>query len=172
MNFSKLVKKRYSCRRYQDKSPEREMIEKILEAGRLAPSAVNFQPWHFLVIDEPEMLEKIRGTYARSWFRSAPVVIVICIDHEKSWIRGDGKDHGDIDAAIAADHMTLQAVELGLDTCWVCNFDREKAEKELALPANIEAVVFLPLGYADDKPSPNHHARKEISEITHWNKFE
>ncbi|MDZ7740403.1 MAG: nitroreductase family protein [Bacteroidota bacterium] len=172
MNFLDFAHKRYSCRDYTEKPLARELIEEVLEAGRIAPSAVNYQPWHFIVINEQEMLEKIRGTYARSWFRSAPVVLVLCIDYNVSWKRADGKEHGDIDIAIASDHMTLQATSMGLATCWVCNFDRDKCKEVLKLPEHIEPLVYLPLGYPADEPSANHDKRKELKDIVHWNKFE
>lgn len=172
MEFLELARKRYSCRKYKDQAIEKDKIEKIVEAARIAPSAVNFQSWHFIVIDETEMLEKIRETYNRSWIKSAPVILVLCVDYETSWKRKDGKEHGDIDIAIAADHITLQATDMGLATCWVCNFDKKAGKKVLNLPKHIEPIVYLPLGYPDDEPSANHHKRKAMNEILHWNKFE
>ena len=172
MEFLELARKRYSCRKYRDQAVEKNQLEKILEAGRIAPSAVNFQPWRFIVINEEKMLEQIRSTYARSWFQSAPVVLVLCVDYKESWKRADGKEHGDIDIAIAADHMTLQASDAGLATCWVCNFDRDKCKSVLNLPKYIEPLVYLPLGYPADEPSANHEKRKALKDIIHWNKFE
>jgi nitroreductase len=115
MTFIELAKLRYSCRNYDSRSIEKDKLELILEAGRVAPSAVSFQPWHFIVIQEKESLTKAHAVYHRECFRTAPCVIVICGDHHQSWKRKqDGKDHFDIDIAIAVDHMTLQATELGL----------------------------------------------------------
>jgi len=170
-HFIELAKARYSCRNYEARPVEEEKLMLVLEAGRLAPSAVNFQPWHFYVIQETEQLERFHGAYHREWFRTAPCVIVICADHEKSWKRKvDGKDHGDVDAAITADHMTLQATELGLATCWICNFDPEKTRELLKLPENLEPVVILPLGYPLDASDPDRHSekRKPLSEIVSY----
>ena len=153
MDFLELAKNRYSCRKYDSRPVEAEKLELILEAGRVAPSAANFQPWYFYVIREADNLAKIHQVYHREWFRSAPVVIVICGDHNAAWKRSDGKDHCDIDVAIATDHMTLQAAELGLATCWICNFDAEKTSELLMLPGHMEPAVILPLGYPLDQES-------------------
>ena len=124
--FLELAKKRYSLRNYLDTPVEDEKLMVVLEAGRIAPSAANFQPWHFIVIRDEEMRKKAGTTYNRPWFRKAPVIILICGDHHASWKRADGKDHCDIDISITTDHMTLAAAELELGTCWVCNFDAKK----------------------------------------------
>ncbi|MCJ7696027.1 MAG: nitroreductase family protein, partial [Anaerolineaceae bacterium] len=105
--FIDIAKSRYSCRKYDSRPVENEKLELVLEAGRVAPSAVNFQPWHFYVIQGTDHLSKIHQVYHREWFRTAPCVIVICGDHSAAWKRSDGKDHCDIDAAITTDHMTL-----------------------------------------------------------------
>lgn len=172
-SFLELAKRRYSVRNYLDKPVEDEKLHYVLEAGRIAPSAANYQPWHFIVIKEAGMRKKIVETYDRSWFLQAPVIIVLCGDHRISWKRADGKDHCDIDIAIAADHMTLAAEDVGLGTCWICNFDAKAAGKVLDLPKEIEPVVFLPLGYSGDQPDKRsrHLIRKKTEEIVHWEKF-
>jgi nitroreductase len=170
--FIDLVKKRYSVRKYKSLGIDDNILNQILEAGRLAPSACNFQPWNFIVIRNNDTLERLWDVYPRDWFRQAPVVIVIGGDHKQSWKRADGKDHCDVDIAIAVDHMTLAAAELGLGTCWVCNFDREKCSRLLHLPENIEPIVILPLGYPDDTgPSERHISRKNVNEIVFYEKF-
>lgn len=175
MEFIELAKKRYSSRKYLNKKIEKDKIYKVLEAGRIAPSAVNFQPWQFIVIEDEANLKKLWETYDREWIKEAPVLIIICGDHKKSWKRKkDGKDHCDIDAAIAADHITLQATELGLATCWVCNFDKDKCSEILKLPENIEPIVILPLGYPADEVDVNRHEklRKKIDEVVSWEVFQ
>ena len=170
MEFLQLVNSRFSVRKYKSTPVEREKLLKILEAGRLAPSAVNFQPWHFIVIDDKKVLEEIHQVYKRDWLNEAPVIIIACSDHRQSWKRNsDGKDYADIDISIAVDHMTLQATELGLGTCWVCNFDVEKCAQALELPEYIEPVVILPLGYP--KIATPLKKRKPLSEIVHLNTF-
>jgi nitroreductase len=168
MTFIELARRRYSCRNYDPGSVEKDKLGLVLEAGRIAPSAANHQPWHFIVIREMENLKKVHGAYHGEWFQAAPCVIVICGDHTQSWKRKrDGKDHCDIDIAIAVDHMTLQATELGLATCWICNFDKEKTTKILDLPSSLEPIVILPLGYPLDRPDPSRHGekRKSIQDI-------
>lgn len=171
MKFSQLITHRYSARDFDSTPVEKQKLEKVLEAARLAPSAVNFQPWHFLVVQDPVNLEKMFSFYQRDWIRKAPVIILACADHSQSWKRGsDGKDFADVDIAIAVDHMTLQAAELGLGTCWVCNFNAQKCAETLRLPLHIEPLVMLPLGYpaGDEIPEKN---RKSAEEIIHWEKF-
>jgi nitroreductase len=99
--------------------------------------------------------------------------IVICSDLTKSWKRGDGKDSSDIDAAIAADHITLAATSIGLATCWVCNFNKPKLSEVLNLPDHIEPIVILPLGYPDDAVDVEKHSekRKSLKEIVVYEKF-
>jgi nitroreductase len=98
-------------------------------------------------------------------------VIVVCGDHKTSWKRGnDGKDHADIDVAIATDHMTLRAAELGLGTCWVCNFDAEKVSKALNLPGHLEPAVLLPIGRPEEVEAPPKK-RKPLSELVKFNEY-
>jgi len=173
MDFLDLAKKRYSCRGYDTKPVEDDKLNLILEAGRVAPSAVNHQPWHFIVIRDKENLKIIHPVYHRDWYKKAPCLIIICGDHNQSWIRKDGKDHCDIDIAIAVDHITLQATELGLGTCWVCNFDKDLCIELLNLPQNLEPIVIIPLGYPLDSKNPNRHKeeRKPIGEIVSYEKY-
>lgn len=168
--FLDLAKHRFSCRKYEDKEVETEKIEQVLEAGRVAPSAKNLQPWRFYVIRDEKMKEKIYGCYGRSWIQYAPAIIVICGDHNQSWVRNDNKDHCDIDAAIAIDHMTLQATDLGLGTCWVCAFDAQLCHQELQLPGHIEPIALLPLGYPKKEADPNRHQnlREPLEKISTW----
>lgn len=170
MSFLELAKKRYSVRNYKPEPVSDDDLHYVLEAGRVAPSAVNYQPWTFLVIRQPENLEGVYGLYHREWFRQAPVVIILLADHDKAWKRADGKDHADIDAAIAADHMTLAAADRGLGTCWVCNFDKEKTVRHFNLPPHLEPVILLPLGYPDSVVDINRHEtkRKKQEEIVHF----
>ena len=170
MSFIDLVMKRHSVRSYKDVPVEKEKILQILEAVRNAPSATNAQPWHFIVVTDKKLKDEIAETYPREWFKQAPVVIVACGDHSRSWKRKDGKDHCDIDIAIAVDHLTLVATELGLGTCWVCAFDSEKCHKVLNLPQDLEPIVLIPLGYPDEKEQ-REKKRKNIEEIVSWNGF-
>ncbi len=172
MDFVQLARSRYSSRKYKPRSVEDDKLNIVLEAGRVAPSAANFQPWFFVVVRD-ENLENVQACYHREWLKTAPMCIVICTDHSRSWKRGDGKDHADIDAAIAADHMTLAATSAGLATCWICNFNKSKLAEVLNLPEHIEPVVLLPLGYPDDTTDIERHAtrRKALDEIVVYGKF-
>lgn len=153
MNFLDLVKKRFSCRNYLNKEVEKEKLSKIMEAARLAPSAKNLQPWYFYVVSEDkDLLKKVHKTYHRDWFNNAPAVILACGDKEKAWTRSDGKNHSDIDVAIAVDHITLAAADLDLSTCWVCNFYIDKVKELFELPENLEPVALIPVAYCAKKP--------------------
>jgi nitroreductase len=173
MDFIQLAKTRYSCRNFDIKPVEQEKLDLVLEAGRIAPSAANLQPWYFIVIKEKENLEKIWKVYSREWFRNAPCVIIICGNHSQSWKRKDRKDHCDIDIAITTDHMTLEAADLGLGTCWICNFDAELCTKLFNLPANLEPIVLLPLGYPIGTSDPDRHAtqRKLLKDILSYETY-
>jgi nitroreductase len=174
MTFLDIAKSRFSLRKYNSEPVSEEDLNYVLEAGRVAPSAVNYQPWHFLVLRETESLEKIHQTYHREWFREAPVVIVLLGDHNQGWKRTDGKDHTDIDVAIAADHMTLAATDRGLGTCWVCNFDKKKTIELFNIPEHLEPIVFLPLGYTNIQTDPNRHQekRKTLTDIVSREKLQ
>jgi nitroreductase len=173
ISFLELAKKRYSVRKYLDRPVEKEKLMYVLEAGRVAPSAANLQPWHYVIITGEEMKKKIWATYNRTWFRKAPVIILICGDHRISWKRADGKDHCDIDISITTDHMTLAAAEMDLGTCWICNFDAKRTSEILDIPEPIEPIVYLSLGYPDNAEDNGLRplVRKNIEEIVHWEQF-
>lgn len=174
MGFIDLAKLRYSSRSYKNKAVEKEKLDKILEAARIAPSAANRQAWHFIVIENKDTLKELWTTYKRDWLHSAPIIIVCCGDHNSVWIRSfDNKDHLDVDLSIAIDHMTLQAAELDLATCWICHFDVEKTKHIFNLPENIEPIALLPVGYPADIVDINRHdtKRKAIDEIVHFEKW-
>ncbi len=170
MNFNTLTTSRFSVRSYTSQKVDKDLILEILDVARMAPSAVNFQPWHFVIITEPENLIDIQEVYPRSWFKEAPACIVVCSDHSQSWKRkSDGKDFADVDAAIVIDHLVLKATDLGLGTCWVCNFDAAMAREKLQLPDQIEPIALIPLGYTTSEAPPK--SRKPLSEMVHWEKF-
>jgi nitroreductase len=171
MSFIELARKRHSVRAFKPKRLTKSLIESVLEAGRIAPSACNNQPWLFLAITDLDILTRIKSTYPREWLQSAPAIIVVCGDHHLSWKRADGKDHCDIDIAICIDHITLAAIELGLGTCWVCAFDAKKCHEILSLPRHIEPIALLPIGYPLSKERDRPFKRKEIAELVHWNKY-
>lgn len=166
MNFKQLSEQRFSVRSYTSEPVSREALDYILECARLAPSAVNFQPWRFYVVESPELRRRLDDCYSREWFRTAPVCIVCTVRHDEEWVRkADAKAHGNIDVAIAAEHICLAATEQGLGTCWVCNFDAPLCAQLLGLPADEEPAVLIPIGHpaADlDAPAKNRKATDDV----------
>jgi nitroreductase len=173
MQFIDIARVRYSCRDYLPEKVRQEHLSYILEAGRIAPSAANRQPWIFIVVESEAQRSALYESYDRDWFKTAPCVLVICGDHSISWKRNDGKDHCDVDASITTDHMTLAAAELGLGTCWICNFNRDACKQALGLPGHIEPIAMLSLGYPADKGDPGRHEgkRKPLSSIVHYEQY-
>lgn len=170
MKLDEIIQLRRSARKFKDQSVDKEFIDEIIESARLAPSAVNFQPWKFYICRSEEAKKIVRQSYPREWFNSAPLYILACGDHQQSWKRScDGKDHLDIDIAIAVEHMVLKITELGLGTCWVCNFNPQTVKEGLQLIENEEPIVLLPVGYPENvDPDPRNKKRKSPEEITKW----
>ena len=167
MNFLELARKRCSVRQYSDRSVEPEKMEYVLEAARLAPSAVNKQPWSILLIESEEKRQQLQSCYDREWFKQAPLYVIVCGNHAESWKRAeDGKDHVDVDVAILTEHLCLAAAEQGLGTCWVCNFNVARCKQLFNLPEDLEPIVLLPLGYpADESAFEGEKKRKALTEI-------
>jgi len=163
MKLLDLVKTRYSCRNYQPTNVEKEKLDYIMECVRFAPSAVNKQPWLFHIVSNEDDKVKLQQCYNRDWFKTAPMYIIASILHDEEWVRSDGKHHGNIDIAIAVEHLCLAATEQGLATCWVCNFDANLCKELFAIPENEEPAVIIPLGYAADEMKPK--SRKTIDAI-------
>lgn len=181
-SFASLVASRRSCRAFrEDKPVDRDLVRAIVDAARLAPSAVNRQPWHFIAIDcnDPDMApqrDAILAAYPRPWITTAPVILVACEDHGAAWHRGaDGKDHSDIDIAIATEHIMLAAAALGLGACWVCNFDPRAIAGPLGIPEGVDPAVIIPLGYPSHDNTRGEYrpatARKPLDEILTWGEF-
>lgn len=171
MNFNQLILERHSVRKFKPQPVSDVVLTQVLEAGRMAPSAVNYQPWIFIVVSDDAVLERVHKAYPREWFSKTKQIIVVCGKHDESWKRPhDGKDHCDIDIAIAADHMTLMATELGLGTCWVCHFDPKIVTEALLLPEEMEPVALLPIGYPDES-SVASKKRKPLEEVVYYDTY-
>lgn len=173
-SFLHLAKKRYSCRNYLKVPVKDDDLAYLLEAGRIAPSAKNYQPWIFLVINDPVIREKANVLYHREWFKEAPVIIVFIADHQQVALRStDGKSYADVDVSIAIDHVTLAAADRGLGTCWIGSFDVIATKELFNLPDTMEPIALLTVGYPADKPDLQRHRirRKPISEIVRFNKL-
>ena len=165
MQFDDVINSRYSVRKYSEKPVEDEKLQKILETGRIAPTAKNMQGQHIYVVKSPEARAKFKDEWAMTF--NAPIVLIIAMKQELEWISHFSKlNRGETDAAIITDEMMLQAHALGLGTCWVGWFDPQKVKEAFNLPDDETVYNLLPLGYiADDcKPGPMHPSRKPLSE--------
>ena len=156
MKFIELAKKRVSIRSYRPEPVSDEQLSEVLEAGRLAPTACNLQPFQFVVVREKENLAALAAGYPAPWFAEAPVVIAVCTLPAKAWKRTKHDDRSlvDVDAAIAADHMTLAAADIGLGTCWIGAFDPKIVRKALGLPRTAEPLILLTLGHPNESGRP------------------
>lgn len=169
MEFTKLIKERYSVRAYKPDAVSDEALEQVLTAAQLAPTACNKQPFQIIVIHTRGREEELQRIYPRRWFVQAPLVIAICADHEKGWRRKDGKNYSEIDATIAMDHLILAAANIGLGTCWIAAFDPQAAREILKLPESVEPVAFTPLGYPAD--TPGNKQRLPLEALVRYEKW-
>lgn len=164
MDILNLLKSRRSIRVYQDRPIPNDLLLQILEAGRWAPTGANLQPWHFIVVTDPETRRRI-GEVTRFLFiksshvEKAPVVIVLGFNTRK------GK-YGRYDVTLAGGNMMTMATNLGLGTCWIGAFDERKVKEILEIPDNIEVIALLTLGYPDEKTEIP--PRVELEKIVHW----
>ncbi len=165
MDFKDVIKSRYSCKKYSSRPVEEETLVRILEAGRLAPTAKNLQEQHIYVATRPETLEIIDAVTPCRY--GAPMVLVVAFDKENVYTYPGGKRQSGVeDAAIVATHLMLAAADEGVDSCWLNCFDPDRLHAMLGLPDNEEILMLLDLGYADEegKPLPNHFSRKPLSD--------
>jgi len=154
MEFNELIRSRYSVRAYKPDPVEAEKLEEVLEAARLAPTAANRQPFQIIVIHTKGREKELQQIYRREWFTQAPLLICACGVPRQAWTREDKRRYLDVDVAIVMDHLILAAANLGLGTCWVAAFNANAARKLLNLPAEVEPLIFTPLGYPADQPGP------------------
>jgi nitroreductase len=159
-----LLRSRRSIRAYQDKPISQDLLLQILEAGRWVPTGANLQPWHFIVVTDPETRKEI-GKGARFFFiksphvEKAPVVLILGFDKRK------GK-YGRYDATLAGGNMMTMATSLGLGTCWIGAFDEKKVKEILEIPESIEVIALITLGYPEEKVEIP--PRVELEKIVHW----
>jgi len=171
MEYTELIRRRESIRNYDPGRPvSKKILEKILDAGRLAPSACNYQPWKFILVSSPEILAKVKSAYSRDWFRDAPNVLVMLGIKDKAWIRSyDGYNSVETDAAIAMTHIILAAENEGVGTCWIAAYDPEVLRKAINPGKNQVIFGITPLGY----PRPGFRKssdkkRKPLEEIVEF----
>jgi nitroreductase len=176
--FEALVRRRRSIRKYQDKPVEREKILKCLEAARLAPSAENTQPWRFVVLDDPELRERVgrrafSGIYFTTrWALKAPVLIVILakldVITNKIGAFLQNCQFYLLDIGCAVQQVALQALEMDIGTCWIGWFNNKKVKHELKIPDKYHVVAMLSMGYIERWPR-HEKPRKAIEEIAWFN---
>ncbi|MCI8740792.1 MAG: nitroreductase [Oscillibacter sp.] len=169
MDFNVLSAARYSLRKFSDRAVEPEKLALVLEAGRNAPTAHNFQPQRIFVLRSPEALEKADACMGSHFH--PPVLVAVAYDPAVSWKREtDGKDHGEIDAAIAATQMMLQAADLGLGTTYVGMFEPEKLLAAFPEMAGTMPIALLPLGYPAEgaHPARLHSDRRPVEELVKY----
>ena len=149
MDVFEAIANRYSVRGYRADPVDDDVLARVLEAARRAPTAANRQPFRIIVIHTRGREEDLARIYGRRWFTQAPLVLAVVALPSEAWRSGDGKSYADVDATIAMDHLILAATALGLGTCWVAAFDMAAARDVLGLPDDVEPVAFTPLGYPD-----------------------
>ena len=169
MDFMELAKNRYSERSFDPRPVESEKIEKITEAGRVAPTACNYQPQRIYVIRSEDALKKARGMRVSHF--NAPLMILVCYDSETAWRNPRDRAYenycsGEQDAAIVAASMMYEAEELGVHSVWLRGFDSREVSETFGLPANHIPVMMFAMGYPSDssKPGPWHFLRKPKEE--------
>ncbi len=171
MEFYDLIKTRESIRDYDpNKLVSESVLNRILEAGRLAPSASNRQPWTFVVASSKEKLEEVRQCYHKEWFKQAPHILVVVGDKSKSWVRGyDDYNSIETDLAIAMDYLILAAENEGVGTCWIIAYDYQKLAKAIGLKENEVIYCITPLGYPHDGfEKKGNKIRKPFEEVVRF----
>ena len=171
MEFTELINTRESVRNYDPERPVPEdIILRILDAGRIAPSAKNLQPWKFIVISSSPLLEMVKECYKRDWIKDAPHIVVVTGLKEQAWIRGyDGYNSVETDVTIAMTHIILAAENEGVGACWIAAFD-PACLKEAIKPAEGQVIYGMtPLGY----PKPGYQKtsvkkRKRLDEVVEF----
>lgn len=180
MTFDELVRERRSVRQYADRPVAKEDILKCIEAARLAPSACNSQPWHFIVIDEPELRKRVAerifsGVYSMNKFaKDAPVIVAVVSEKEKFLASFGGQVRNTsyclVDIGIACEHLILQAQELGIGSCWIGWFDEKALKEEMKIPRTKKIDIVIVLGYSgDDRIVPK--TRKALAEVSSFNAY-
>lgn len=152
MTLYNLIKKRKSIREYDPYKPiPEDVLIRILDAGRCAPSASNRQPWKILAIRDEILRERVVGCYKGAWLKTAPVILVVIGYRDQAWIRRqDGHSSLEVDLTIAMDHMILAATAENVGTCWIMAFDYDVLREVLELNENQFVSCITPLGYATE----------------------
>jgi len=168
MEVLEVIRKRYSCRTYQDKKIEKKKLDIIMEAARLAPSARNMQDWRFVVATQRKVRRQVAACTSRpDDFAKAGAIIAACSNSDH--VMRCGQAISQIDVAIALEHICLQATDLGLGTCWIGSFDTEKVAAVLGIPDDIQIIELMAIGYPADVP--REPEREPIENIVSYEKW-
>ncbi|MEM3673630.1 MAG: nitroreductase family protein [Candidatus Bathyarchaeia archaeon] len=173
MDVFEAIKGRRSIRAFQSCDIPQEIVDRLIDAARWAPSAGNIQPWEFVIVRKLETKRSLaEAALEQTFIEEAPVVIVVCADENRS-SRGYGIRGKTLyclqDTAAAIQNIHLAAYALGLGTCWVGAFKEDEVRKILKTPAGVRPVAIIPVGYPAEKPQPRN--RRPISQITHYESF-
>lgn len=171
MDFTAVITERESTRKYDPARPvPPEVLHRILEAGRIAPSAANRQPWRFLLVSSPEMLAKVRPCYERSWLQNAPHILIVLGKKSEAWVReSDGYNALETDLAIALDHMILAAENEGVATCWIAAFKPDVLFRAIGLQPDEMVYAITPLGYLPAGMSKKRNKqRKPLADVVRY----
>lgn len=171
MSVLEIIKKRRSTRKYKaDPIPE-DVLYRVLEAARLAPSGKNLQPWKFILVKSKPLKEALAEASVGQFFMAeAPIIIAACGFPDNCYSRmGNFMKSWPVDVAIALEHLILQAQEEGLGTCWIGAFEEKKAKLILNVPEDVRVLAMTPLGYPDEEP--RDRGRKELDEIISYETF-
>jgi nitroreductase len=166
MDVFEAIAVRKSVRAFLDKPVGEDVLEKILDAARLAPSARNAQEWRFVVVSDRTVRQKIASEAARQPFIGTAGILLACCAITDGRIMRCGQPAYPIDVAIAMDHLSLAAAALGLGTCWIGSFDEELVRRFLGIEPGVRVVQLMPLGYPAD-PAPVPKSRLSLGEIVH-----
>ena len=149
MNVLEVITNRRSVRAYAGKPIPSEVMGRMRQALRYAPSACNIQPWHFILVEDEKLRQAVAAAASKQvWMAQAPVIVVACGLPEQAYKHMGGHGNSaDVDVAIALDHLTLAAADEGLGTCWIGAFEEEQVKPLLGIPANVKIVAMTPLGY-------------------------
>lgn len=169
MDFQELIRTRYSVRAYTSLPIDDSVLARILEAGRLAPTAANRQAFGIVVAATADRKDELGRVYRRTWFTQAPLVLAVCALPSKAWRHEDGTSMAMVDAAIVMDHLILAAANEGLGTCWIAHFNKAAAREAFALPEDVEPILLTPLGHPADSPRPKK--RKPMEELVHHERW-
>ena len=164
MSLLDVILSRRSIRRYENKEIPKDVLDKIVEAGRQSPSAANRQPYRFVIVTDSEIKKELKGRFSR-FLKDAPVVIVGCAN-PKALLTGKWAT---VDTTIALENMALAAWSLGIGSCWIGSFNEEKTKELLKIPENWKVVALVTFGYPAEQPKPRK--KKPTNELFSLNQF-